>query len=919
LTHLFNTEEIVIKISSDEPGGLAVENLGIGGLTTAEAKVRQEKYGKNELAIQKKENFAGKIINIATEPMFLLLITAATIYFILGEPGDGLTLLVFVAGIIAIEVFQEWKTDRTLNALKDLSAPRISVLRDGKEMDIASADLVPGDVMMIHEGVKIPADGYVIKCNDLCVDESSLTGEADGVWKVPTDGSAISNDYWRNDYCYAGTLVIQGTAVVRVDKTGASTEYGKIGADVADAQSEKTPLQKQIGSIVKTCAVIAVALFALVGAVSWLNLTDHMFGERLIESILSGITLAMAMIPEEFPVILAVFLSMGAWRLAKKSSLVRRLPSVETLGAISVLCVDKTGTITMNRMTVQDEWVANGDEDNLVEVMGLACETDTYDPMEKAMLAHCERQHGIKKSHLFGGRLISEYAFTNELKMMGHIWHHDGEIIIAAKGSPEQILSICEMTGGENAAAEKAICDMSEKGLRVIAIAMKKLRGEDEIPANITDCTLELCGLVGLADPPRESIKKDIAICNKAGIRVVIITGDNGITAASIAKQIGLINHNDDGGGATAATTGNVALQGDTVTKGNDVICGETAGNVIMRGGGAAAATTGSNAINDVITGGMLEKMTDEELRDSVKTVSIFSRVLPEHKMRIVKAFRENGEIAAMTGDGVNDAPALKHADIGIAMGKRGSEVSREAADLILMDDNFSTIVDTIKDGRRIFDNIRKAIGYVFTIHLPIALSSLLAPAMGISPASLMFLPTLVVLLELVIDPTCSIVLERQPAESDIMERKPRNPKEKLLNAGILIKSVVQGLAIFAASFGAYYFTLSQSADGAFAAHARAMGLGVILVANLSLVQVNSSDTDSIFKSVRRLARDKVMWLVSVLIIAGLLIMLYTPLNGFLKLAPLTAGQLLAVAGLGTASVIWYELVKLAKRVKRKK
>jgi len=836
-----------------------------GGLTTNEVKTLQAQYGKNELTEQKKESFLKKVFHIITEPMFLLLIIAAAIYFILGSPVDGLVMLLFVLGIISIDIIQEWKTDKTLNALKGLSAPHITVLRDGHEVEIASSELVPGDIMMIHEGVKIPADGYVIKCNDLCVDESSLTGEAEGVWKVvwkvATDGTKKSSDYWRNDYCYAGTLASQGTAVIQVDKIGVSTEYGKIGANVAEAPTEKTPLQNQIGSIVKLSAIIAVVLFILAGLFTWLNIADHEFKARIIESILSGITLAMAMIPEEFPVILTVFMSMGAWRLAKKNSLVRKLPSVETLGAVSVLCVDKTGTITMNQMTVQDEWVASGDEDNLVEIMGLACETDAYDPMEKAMLAHCEEKHGIKKSHLFGGRLISEYAFTNQLKMMGHIWHHDGEIIIAAKGSPERILTVCRLSEDKKKSAENKIREMSEKGLRVIAIAEAKLHSESDIPANILDCSLTLCGLVGLADPPRESIKKDIETCYKAGIRVVMITGDNGITAASIAKKIGMKNP------------------------------------------------------DKIITGDMLEKMTEDELRESVKNVSIFSRVIPEHKMRIVKAFRDNGEVAAMTGDGVNDAPALKYADIGIAMGKRGSEVSREAADLILLDDNFSTIVDTVKDGRRIFDNIRKAVGYVFTIHIPIALSALLAPALGISPDSLLFLPMLVVLLELIIDPTCSIVLEREPAESDIMDRKPRNPKKNMITARTLLKSVLQGLTIFAASFGAYYYMLSVNPENAGAA--RAMGLGIIMLANLFLVLVNCSDIDSIFKSIGRLAKDKIMWAVNILIVFALIIFLYTPLNNFLKLSPLTVLQFLAVVGLAAVSVLWYEIVKLIKRLKK--
>lgn len=828
------------------------------GLSNEEAKRRQLQYGKNKLTPQKKESFLTKVLHILCEPMFLLLIVAAVIYFILGEPRDGAIMLIFVVGIISIDVVQEWKTDKTLSALKDLSAPHITAIRDGKEQQIASADLVPGDLMMIHEGVKIPADGTVIRCADLCVDESSLTGEAEGVWKIPTENAAPANDYWRKDYCYAGTLVTQGTATVEVDKIGAETEYGKIGLGVAAAPQEDTPLQKQTGKLVKTCAIIAGALFLLVGIFTWFNIPDHSFGDRLIESILSGVTLAMAMIPEEFPVILTVFLSMGAWRLAKKNSLVRKLPSVETLGAVSILCVDKTGTITMNQMTVQETWVASGTEQALIETMGLGCETDAYDPMEKAMLHYCE-EHGIQKESLFSNEFITEYAFTNELKMMGHVWRKDGELIIAAKGSPERILTICDLTDEKRSDAEAQINTLSSEGLRVIAIASSSPENVTEIPTSITDCHLTLLGLIGLADPPRESVKSDIAVCNRAGIRVVMITGDNGITASAIAKKIGI--------------------------PGSD----------------------------HIITGDMLEAMTDDELHEAVKNVSIFSRVIPEHKMRIVKAFKENGEIVAMTGDGVNDAPALKYADIGIAMGKRGSEVSREAADLILMDDNFTTIVETVKDGRRIYDNIRKAVGYVFTIHIPIAFASLLAPFLGIAPTALLLLPLHVVLLEVLIDPTCSIVLERQPAETDIMERRPRNPKEKLLTGKLLGKSVVQGLFIFAASFGAYFITLAGNPGNA--KIARSMGLAIIMLANLFLVQVNSSDHDIAFRSMVRLANDKVMWAVNLGTLVLLYTILYTPLSGYLKLAPLSAGQLLSALGLAAVSVLWYELVKLARKI----
>lgn len=830
------------------------------GLTSAQAKKQQEKFGKNELTTQKKENFFRKALHIISEPMFLLLIAAAVIYFLLGEPRDGAVMLIFVTGMISIDVIQEWKTDKTLNALKDLSAPHITVLRDGKEQRIASADLVPGDLMLISEGVKIPADGEILKCSDLCVEESSLTGEAEGVWKTTVQEAEPSSDYWRKDYCYAGTLVTQGSAFVLVDKIGTQTEYGKIGRDIAEAPETPSPLQKQTGKLVKLCAGIAAVLFLLVGILTYINIPDHTFKDRMIESILSGITLAMAMIPEEFPVILTVFLSMGAWRLAKKNSLVRKLPSVETLGAVSVLCVDKTGTITMNQMTVQDTWAPNGDTDSLAEVMGLGCETETYDPMEKAMLAYCEKL-GIGRDHLFSGELLTEYAFTNDLKMMGHVWRHEGEILIAAKGSPERLMTLCGLTDEQRQRTEEKIREMSEKGLRVIGVGIMKLSSEEEIPKSITDCKLTLCGLVGLADPPRESVKEDIANCTRAGVRVVMITGDNGRTAGAIAKQIGI----PDSG--------------------------------------------------RVITGDELDQMSDDELRERVKDVSIFSRVVPEHKMRIVKAFQANGEVVAMTGDGVNDAPALKYADIGIAMGKRGSEVSREAADLILMDDNFSTIVDTIRDGRRIYDNIRKAMGYVFTIHIPIALASLFAPLLGISPSALFLLPLHIVLLELVIDPTCSIVLERQPAERAIMERAPRDPGEKLLTSQILLKSTLQGLAVFAASFGVYLSYMAGNPQNA--PLARAMGLTVILLANLFLVQVNSSHYDFAFQSIKKLANDRIMWTVFFGTIAGLLLILYSPLRVYLKFAPLSAGQFFTAAGIGILSVFWYELVKLAMHFRK--
>jgi len=800
--------------------------------------------------------------------MFLLLLGAATVYFVLGEPVDGCFMLGFVVCMIGIEVYQEWKTDKTLAALKNLAAPRVRAVRDGGECHLPSCQLVPGDLIIIEEGVKIPADGFVLKASDLCVDESSLTGESEGVWKIattPPRGHPFKGgecDYWRRDYCYAGTLVTQGSGYILVDKTGAATEYGKIGRAVAEAPDRPTPLEKQIGRLVSLCAIIAGTLFFAVGVITWFN-TAGQPGERFIAAVLSSITLAMSLLPEELPVVLTVFLSMGAWRLAQRKTLIKKLPCVETLGAVSVLCVDKTGTITQNAMKIQ-EVRGQGlgirgqrtEERDLLETMALACEIEPYDPMEKAMLAYCEEQ-GLSKKALFGDRLISEYPFTNALKMMGHVWERDGEVVIAAKGSPERVLSLCALDENERQKIEADMEEMSRQGLRVIAVASQRLESETEIPKEITGCALTFLGLAGLADPPRESVAGDIAACRRAGIRVVMITGDNGITAAAIAKKVGIA---------------------DT---------------------------------ENIVTGDMLDAMSDEELRERVKTANIFSRVVPEHKMRIVKALKDIGETVAMTGDGVNDAPALKCADIGVAMGHRGSEVSREAADLILLDDNFSTIVDTVRDGRRIYDNIRKAVGYVFSIHIPIALASLLAPILGILPGNLMLLPLHVVLLELIIDPTCSVVLERQPAEQNIMERPPRDPSKKLISIRTLIKSVIQGLVIFAASFGVYYVNIGANQENG--AAGRSMGLAVLMLANIFLVLVNSSERDSVLTSVRRLAKDKVMWTVILATVCGLAAILYTPLNAFLSLAPLSAKQGLICFGLSAVSVLWYEIVKLIR------
>ena len=819
------------------------------GLTSAQAAKLLEQYGKNELTSGKKGKFLRKALHILGEPMFLLLFFAAVVYFILGEPKDGAVMFIFITGVVGIDVMQEWKTDRTLAALQKMTAPRVKALRDGREQVIPGEELVPGDVFFLCEGDRVPADAVILTCSDFCVDESMLTGESAGVWKTAKkdgpEGTA-------GDTCYAGTLVIQGNAALLTERTGITTEYGKIGLNVAEAPEEDTPLQRQTAGLVKVCAAIAAVLFLLAGIFTYFSLSGLGEAERMTRSILAGVTLAKALIPEEFPVVLTVFLSMGAWRLAKKHSLVRRLPSVETLGAVSVLCCDKTGPLTMNKMSVGRTWAADKDERTLLMLMGMGCEPEAYDPMEKAMLQYCGEQ-GISEEEIFGGSLVKEYAFTNGKKMMGHVWLRDGRLTAAVKGSPEKVAAICR-SGEEIDEALQIGKDMAAEGLRVIAVASAEEDADFfEIPEEPEGWKLHLCGLIGLSDPPRPGISEDIRVCRNAGIRVIMITGDNGVTASSVARRIGI-----DGG--------------------------------------------------KVVTGDEMEQMTDEELGKAAAETSVFSRVVPEHKMRIIKALQKNGETVAMTGDGVNDAPALKYADIGIAMGLRGSEVSREAADLILLDDNFTTIVETVKDGRRIYDNIRRAVGYIFTIHLPIILASLLPPLFGTPPSAQMLLPVHIVLLELIIDPTCSIVLERQPAEPDIMKRKPEESRGRLLTPQILAKSVLQGIAIAIASFAVYFFHLKNCPDRAVVS--RSMGLMVIMISNLFLVLVNCSDSESALRSLFRLLKDRGMQAAFAAMVLMPAVIFYSPVNTFLKLAPLSAGQLAVAVLVSAAAVFWYEVIK---------
>lgn len=826
------------------------------GLTETDVAECQQKFGKNELVVQQRASIGQQILKTLREPTLILLLVAAMVYVLLGESQDSIFMFSSTVVIVAIHVFQSWRTDKSLEALKDLAAPQIRVLRDGQPQTISSADLVPGDVVFVSEGLKIPADLIVVDGSDLKVDESTLTGEPEGVWKVaaePNNWEKLGAEDKKSSYCYAGTFILQGSATAVVDKIGLETEYGKIGQQLAETEPEVTPLQRQIGQLIKISGFLAATFFVLVIILTFFGLDGSTpFFSRLGTSVVAGVTLAIALIPEELPIVLTVFMSMGAWRLSKQKSLVRQMSAIETLGAVSILCVDKTGTITLNQMTVDETWSPHLAEAELAQILGMACEVKAYDPMEKAMLDFAESLN-VSREEIFAGELIKDYPFDNNLKLMGHVWKIDDETVVAVKGS-EKVLQLCDLTPEQLADIKKRSDAMASQGKRVITVAFSnKLT---KIPKQVSKLKLQFAGLVALIDPPRPEVKQQIAECLAAGIRVVMITGDNGVTAASIAKAVGIP---------------------DT---------------------------------ERVLTGKELAQISDEELLQVLPEVNVFSRVTPSDKLRLIKAFKTLGGVVSMTGDGVNDAPALKSADVGVAMSLRGSDVAREAADIILLDDNFKTIVDTVKDGRRIYANIKKSVNYILTVHIPIALSALAAPLLGIEPGWLLLLPMHVVLLELIIDPTCSVLLEREPLEADAMQKPPRRLNEPLVDRFNIVRIVLQGITIFAGSFGAYYYILSTSQNVSLA---RAVGFAVMILANLCLAQLAITGTGSLKTGFDNVRRDRVSLAIYGLMILAFIVLFYTPVGEVFYMARLDLTHSLLVIVLAVVTTFWVRLLPKRK------
>lgn len=825
----------------------------LGGLNSEEVEKLQKKYGMNELVSQEKPNMLKKFLGVFKEPMFLLLLIAATVYFLLGAPKDGAIMLVFVGFVASITFIQEWKTEKTMNALKDLTSPKVNTLRDGKNILIKSTELVPGDVVFLSEGERIPADCIVLEPSNFSVDESILTGESEYVMKVSTSQSEESTDYWKKDILYAGTLCVFGKCTAIVKFTGINTEYGKIGKAISEAKDEPTPLQKKVSILVKNIAIAGVILCISVMVASYFYSFD------ILNSILSGISLAMAIIPEEFPVVLTVFLSMGAYRLAKNNTLMRKISAVETLGSATVLCVDKTGTITQNKMKVKSIYsegrIFNNEDlknQELSDLMVLSCEKDPYDPMEKAIL---EAANLSQLETLYKYDLSKKIAFDSKTKRMANIYIKDNKYYVAVKGSAETVLGLCNLDKQTMDEINIEIDKMASNGLRVLALADCT---SEKVYEDLECYELTFKALVGLQDPPKEGVEEAIKLCKKAGIRVVMITGDYSKTAMAIGEEIGL------------------------------------------------------KFTDKVIVGNEIDSLSENELCEVVKSCDVFSRVIPEQKMKIVKALKKNGEIVAMTGDGVNDAPALKSADIGIAMGQRGTEVAKEAADMILMDDNFTTIVKSVKDGRRVYDNIRKAMVYILIIHIPIAAMAMFAPLFNLPP---LLLPMHIMLLELIIDPTCSIVFEGEPAEANIMENPPRPPQEPLLTRSLTIKVVLQGIIMFLAAFMPFHYMIDL---GISSEYARSFSLITFIVANVTLVLVNRSNTELLYHLIKEKG-SKVRLIVNSMALIMVFAIVYIPiLNGFFRTEKIGIYPLIIAIVLGFISTGWWEIVKITRKIIRK-
>ncbi|MDI6734547.1 MAG: cation-translocating P-type ATPase [Patescibacteria group bacterium] len=834
--------------------------LDLPSLSEEAAVKRLEEEGFNELPSEARRGVLSIALQVVKEPMFLLLIACGLVYFLLGDFGEAMVLVFSIFVIIGITLFQERKTERALDALKALSSPRALVLRDGSVRRISGREVVRGDIVILSEGDRVPADGILLLAENLNVDESLLTGESVPARKCVWDGILEMSRPGGDDlpFVYSGTLVTAGKGIVQVKAIGIKTEMGKIGKSLETLVIEPTYLEKETRKIAKKLAISAILLCILVAVVYFLVYRD------LLKGALSGLALAMSLLPEEIPVILTVFLALGAWRLSKQKVLTRRFPVIETLGATSVLCVDKTGTITMNQMSVEKIYNNKNFFDatknlplpeefnELIEFSVMASEKNPFDPMEKAIKSFGKKT--LKKTKYLNNdwKMFREYPLANHFFSISRAWlsPENDKYIISAQGAPEAIISLCHIVGGEKRKILDQVDLMAKKGLRMLGVAKANFVKKD-LPDNQQDFDFEFLGLVGLKDPVRPDVREAVKECFDAGIRLIMITGDYAGTARRVAEEIGLLN------------------------------------------------------LTEIITGDELDEMDDKKLQERIKTVNIFARVVPEQKLRIVNALKANNEVVAMTGDGVNDAPALKAAHVGIAMGERGTDVARETASLVLLNDDFNSIVEAIRYGRNIILNIKKAIFYVFTTHVPIAGMSLL-PLVFKWP--LLFYPVHIVFLELITDPACSVVFEGEPPEKDFMKNRPRKLKESLLDKKTIKLSLLQGFSMLVVIFVVYWFALQIRGENL----ARSIAFVAFVIANLGLILSNRSWLHNIFVSFK-IRNPSVKFLVPSILIL-LLFLIYVPFaQKLFYFEGLGFYEIVISAVGGILSILFFEIFKALK------
>lgn len=840
--------------------GIATDDAR-GGLSTQEAAALLTAEGPNELPRADRRSslrIAGEVLR---EPMLALLLAGGIAYLLLGSLVEALILLAFATFSIVVTVIQESRTEHVLEALRDLSAPRALVIRDGVRIRVAGREVVRGDLLVLEQGDRVAADASLLAADDLQADESLLTGESLAVRKSvrPDDAMPIERRPGGEDQpiVYSGSLITRGTGMARVIATGAQSEIGRIGQSLVTLDPEPPRLRQETARIVRLCGIGGGAVALLV------VLLFGMLRGGWLDAVLAGIAIGMSMLPEEFPVVLTIFLAMGAWRIAQAGVLTRRAAAIETLGSATVLCTDKTGTLTENRMAVAELWLASGERATitadgdlaasfqpLIEASILASAPVPVDPMEVAF-------HGAGR--LFptadAGRpkptLVHAYGLRPELLAMSNIWQPAegaGACTVAAKGAPEAIASLCHLPAGEIERLTAAVDAMAGKGMRVLAVATASMGAGETWPDAQHDHDFALVGLIGLADPLRASVPAAVAECRAAGIRVVMITGDYAATARSIAAQAGLID-------------------------------------------------------GDVLTGPDLAALDDAQLAERLKTVTVFARIMPEQKLRIVAAFKADGQIVAMTGDGVNDAPSLKAAHIGIAMGKRGTDVAREAAAIVLLDDDFGSIVKAVRLGRRIYDNIRKAMAFIFAVHVPIAGLALLPLVLGLP---ILFGPIHIALLEMVIDPVCALVFEAERDEGDLMRRKPRPPLARLFSLPMIGLSICQGGLAFVTVGGLFVIA---SHHGMPEPEIRALTFFALIAAILALILVNRSFSTSIAQALGRQNRA-LAWVFAAILAISALIVLVSPIQILLHFERVRWIDLAVAGGAGGLLLVLLEMLK---------